>query len=71
MTNVDSRGDLAISVPRIGWKPLRVAITSKKMEVSSEVGIFVVDSQQIVEGITAHYCHRIKKTEVTMRVRFS
>ena len=43
----------------------------KKLEVSSEVGIFVVDSQQIVEGITAHYCHRIKKTEVTMRVRFS
>ena len=50
---------------------MRVAITSKKLEVSSEVGIFVVDSQQIVEGITAHYCHRIKETEVTMRVRFS
>ena len=30
-TNVDIRWDLAISVPRIGWKPLRVAITSKKI----------------------------------------
>ena len=44
-TNVDIRWDLAISVPRIGWKPLRVAITSKKLEVSSEVGIFVVAGQ--------------------------
>ena len=30
-TNVDIRWDLAISVPRIGWKPLRVAIASKKI----------------------------------------